>query len=827
MNTTASLPIQAILPALHSTLAAQTCAIVVAPPGSGKTTGIPLAVLHDEPSWLAQKRILMLEPRRLAARQAARYMAQRLGEPVGERVGYRTRLDSRISANTRLEVVTEGVLTRLLREDPELSEYGLVIFDEFHERSLQADLGLVLTRESQQALREDLRIVVMSATLDADALAHCLGGCPVLHSEGRSFPVSVSYSPPGRTPWLAHMAREIRLQLQQHSGSLLAFLPGEAEIRRLADLLSSLPSDTQLHPLYGQLSGEAQDQAMAPAPEGQRKVVLATAIAETSLTIEGITLVVDSGWARTAVYDAATDTTRLQTQRLSQAAAEQRRGRAGRLSEGHCVRLWDHEEHGRLRAFSTAEILQTDLTDTVLALADWGVRELNQLRWLEAPPAPAWAQARNTLTSMQALDGQGGITPYGKSLLAQGVSPRLAHLLLSARAQGQPRLGAELVALLEERDPLGREHGADIALRVNALRLEQLPDKRRLQSLRERVRRWHASAEPASTASLGGLLAQAWPDRVARRRPGPAPRYLLSNGRGAILDAQDPLAHHEWLVIAAHDGDPREAKVFLAAALSSTDTAELIAQHAQTEHQLAWDESLAAVRATAQQRLGQIVLREQPLPNPDPEQCTPLLLDYVQRTQLQSLPWTDALRQWQARVCLMHRLEPEHWPDLSDQALLASLPGWLTSWLSGMTRASQLAQLPLQQALLSQLDWPQQQQLDEQLPAAWLVPSGSRIAIDYCAAFHGGQQPVLAVKLQELFGLDHSPRLAHGRLTLSMHLLSPAQRPMAITSDLASFWRGAYHEVRKDLRGRYPKHPWPEDPLAAQATRFTKRTQPP
>lgn len=817
------LPIHDTLAELLDTLATQSSAVLIAPPGSGKTTRVPLAVLANAPSWLSTRRILMLEPRRLAARNAAHYMAHLLNESVGATIGYRTRLDSRCSAHTRVEVVTEGVLTRLLRDDPELSAYGLIIFDEFHERSLQADLGLVLTRESQQALRSDLRILVMSATLDTQALARHLGDCPVLLSEGRSFPVDTHYRPPGRLPWLNHMASEIHACLKQHDGSVLAFLPGESEIRQLSRLLGTLPAGTTLYPLYGLLSAEEQDRAITACPHGQRKVVLATAIAETSLTIDGVNIVVDSGLSRSVVFDANTGTSRLQTQRLSQAAAEQRRGRAGRQRAGICIRLWDREEHTRLAAFRNPEILQTDLADTVLALADWGVRDANSLGWLDAPPASAWAQAVAKLQQLNALDAQGGITGYGRQLLALGSALPLAHLLLCGRTQQRARLAADIVALLEERDPLGREHGADLTLRLQALRTGQLPDKARLHRLRARSKQLTAAqAVQDDWHQAAYLLGCAWPEQIARRRPGHEPRYLMANGRGAYLDASDPLTHHEWIVIAEHNGDTRDARIFLAAPLSISDVNALIAEHGRHQEQLRWDDATESIRASRQQFLGQILLNEQPLATPAAEQCLALMIVQLQKLQLAPLPFTEELRQWQARVCLMHRLEPERWPDVSDAALSADLADWLGPWLTGMTRLQQLNQLDLRRALTTRLDWSLQQQLDTLLPSAITVPSGSRIAIDYTAALGPTQQPILAVKLQELFGLAQAPVLAQGRIKLSLHLLSPARRPIAITSDLTSFWQGAYAEVRKDMRGRYPKHPWPDDPMTAVATRGTK-----
>ncbi len=844
------LPITPLLPDLLATLTQHTAVVLEAPPGSGKTTRVPLALLAGgarempadqlpggEPDWLAGQRIVMLEPRRLAARSAARYMASLLGEPVGQRVGYRTRLDTRVSAATRIEVVTEGILARLLRDDPELSAYGVVIFDEFHERSLQADLGLALVRECQEVLREDLRLIVMSATLDPGPLSRLLGNAPVLSCDGRMFPVEVRYRPPGRTPLLDHLRLEILRLLREETGSLLVFLPGEGEIRRLAERLQdAIAPDTELCPLYGQLAADAQDRAISPSPAGRRKIVLATAIAETSLTIEGIRIVVDAGQMRTPRFDPGSGMTRLVTQRVAQANAEQRRGRAGRLGPGLCIRLWSEEEQQRLRAFATPEILEADLADLVLELAAWGVRDGAGMAWLDAPPAPAWAQARELLQRLDALTADGSITPHGQALLKPGLPPRLAHLLVRGRAAGLGHLAADLAALLSERDLLGWQAGADIHARLALLRGEghdARADAGRLRLIRDSARRLAASghdrndgqrgdnnrAAPRDTAAdVGRLLALAWPDGIARRRPGREPRYLLANGRGAMLAPDDPLAGETWLVAVELDGQNREARIFQAAPVDQADIETLFARHIHQHDEFGWDAASAAVTARRSRRLGAITLSENPLPRPDPDTLLPAFMAGLKEAGSSALPWTPALRQWQARVGILHRLEPAAWPDVSDAALMAGLADWAAPWLHGLSRLSELAGFPLQDALTSRLDWPQQQALAQALPEHLTVPSGSSVAIDYTPE-HG---PVLAVKLQEMFGLSETPRLAQGRVALTLHLLSPARRPTAVTSDLASFWRQGYPEVRKDLRGRYPRHPWPEDPLTAPAQRGVK-----
>lgn len=780
------LPIDSLLPELLTRLAQHPTLLLQAPPGTGKTTRVPLALLQAD--FLQGGRIVMLEPRRLAARSAARFMASLLGEEVGKTVGYRTRLDTKVSKATRIEVVTEGILTRLLQGDATLSDYAAVIFDEFHERSLQADLGLALVRECQQVLREDLRLVVMSATLDAANMARVLGEVPVLSCSGQMFPVDVRYRAPGRAPWLEHMAGVLREVLHTEDGSVLAFLPGEGEIRRLQELLEgTLPPDVLLAPLYGQLSGEAQDQAISPAPAGQRKLVLATGIAETSLTIEGIRVVVDAGLLRLPQYDPNSAMTRLVTQRVSAANAEQRRGRAGRLGPGVCIRLWSEDEQSRLPPFAPPEILQADLTGTVLELAQWGVRDAAQLAWLDLPPAANWAQARELLQQLEALDADGAITAHGKEMLTLGLPPRLGHMLLRGRgrARGLGKLAAELAALLSERDLLPHAHGADIHDRLALLRGEQNfngVDRGRLRLVRDSARRLQQSLPPPgegarradegpreNTASsresvallaqenndaAGQLLALAYPDHIAQRRRGSEARFLLSNGRGAFLPAEDRLAREEFVVAAELDGKAREARIFLGAALSLAALEEVLGAVIRDEEFVSWDNSAQAVQARRQRRLGALVLEDKPQAAADAEKIKAVLCEAMRAAGSGVLPWTPELRQWQARVQLMHELEPEQWPAVDDAALLQSLEEWAGPYLDGVSRFSHLEKFPLREALQSRLDWPRQQRLEQELPTHLTVPSGSRIAIDYTAA----HDPVLAVKLQEMFGLRETPR---------------------------------------------------------------------
>lgn len=827
------LPIEALLPDLLSTLASGNTAVLQAPPGTGKTTRVPLALLGQP--WLGSGRIIMLEPRRLAARSAAQFMARQLGEEAGQTVGYRTRIESRVSVATRIEVVTEGILTRLLQSDPELSLYSAVIFDEFHERSLNADLGLALVRDCQQGLREDLRLLVMSATLDAQSVSALLGKAPVLACEAPLFPVETRYAPPGRAHWQDHLVAELLSLWRSEPGSMLVFLPGEGEIRRVAQALEGrLDEQTTVYPLYGALSLQEQDRAMAPCAPGQRKIVLATSIAETSLTIEGVRLVVDSGQMRKSEFDPGSAMTRLVTSRVSAASADQRRGRAGRLGPGVCVRLWSADEHVRLAPFSAPEITQADLGDVVLELAQWGVRDPSGLCWLDQPPAAHWAQARELLQALEALDDDGRITPHGRELLKPGLPPRLAHMLVRGRELGVGTLAAEVAALLSERDVLSRDAGIDLMDRVQALRGEKdfRADRGALARVRDNAKRFRERSGRTSPVfadehdALGALLVLAYPDRVARRRPGGTGggpvRYQLANGRGAVVAEDNVLAASEWLVMADLDGQARESRVYLAAQTSRAVIEQVLAADIREKDVLDWDKTTDAVRATRQRCLGQLVLEEKRVDSIRPEQLTVVLLQALRESGLDRLPWTEELRQWQARAQWMHRLEPDAFPAMDDDSLLSDLEVWAAPFMQGVTRFSHLERFPLADALASRLEWSLQQRLEKELPARITVPTGSAIRIDYCA----GEVPVLPVKLQEMFGLQETPRLAGGRVPLSIHLLSPAQRPVAVTSDLASFWRNAYADVRRDLRGRYPRHPWPEDPLKAVAQKGVKHPRP-
>jgi len=840
-----SLPVDACLPDLKAALAGQReqgrNAVLQAAPGAGKTTRVPPALLGSD--WLGDQRILMLEPRRLAARSAARFMAQQRGEQAGKTVGYRTRLDSQISGETRIEVVTEGVLTRLIQADPELSGYGLVIFDEFHERSLQADLGLALTLECQQALRPDLRIVVMSATLDMALVAELLGQAPVIQSDGRSFPVETRYLGKGQNPpvrgQLGHlpgqqlpqqMAKACLQAIREESGSILAFLPGMGEIRRTAALLESeLPEEVQLAPLHGSLPPAEQDRAIQPAPAGRRKLVLSTDIAQTSLTIEGIRVVIDGGLNRRAAFDPNSGMSRLITGRLSQADAEQRRGRAGRLAPGVCYRLWSESEHAALAPFSPPEIQQADLAPLVLELAQWGCQDPNELRWLDPPPQAHWQQAQDLLQSLEALNAKARITEHGRAMRQLGLHPRLAHMAIRAQSEGLGPLAVRISALLSERDPLGPKAGADLETRLRALMAGRLPSgpmrqlKQSIRQLERSLKLSNNRPDSEESSMAGRVLALAFPDRIARKRPGGRARYQLSNGRGAVLDEADPLGGEDWLVVAELDGQNREARIFLAAAISETELREALSHRIHSQTVTDWDEQREQVIAREETCLGALVLSERRLPDPGPEAVQAGLMAAIRRKGLDCLPWQDNSQQYLARLAWLHQLWPDQWPDVSDTALLDKLEDWLGPFVSNARRLADLKRIPLIDALRFRLPHAQQGEVDQLLPPRLTIPTGQSVRLDYRQDPSQASGPVLATKLQALFGMTETPMLANGRLPVVFHLLSPAGRPLAVTSDLASFWANAYPEVRKDMRGRYPKHPWPEDPLTAPPTQRTKR----
>ena len=837
-----TLTITNALPSLLEALSKHANAVLQAPPGAGKSTLVPLALLPC--SFIGRRKILMLEPRRLAARAVATRMASLMGENVGDSVGYRTRLESRISGRTRIEVITEGILTRMLQDDPALEDVACVIFDEFHERSLNADLGLALTLQSQETLRPDLKILIMSATLDSGAVSHLLGDAPVVSSAGRSFEVAVQYVARRNDIALElQMANVVRSALADHPGDALCFLPGAAEIRRVVrNLESGLDATIDVLPLYGDLSPAAQDAALAPARAGRRKIVLATSIAETSLTIEGVRIIVDAGLHRYTQFDPVTGMSRLETGRVSQASADQRRGRAGRLDSGVCYRLWSQSTHVSLAAQTSPEILQADLAPLGLELACWGVHEASDLRWLDAPPAAPLTQARELLQNLDALDAHQRTTEHGRAMARIGTHPRLAHMLIRAQKMGVARLACDLASIVSERDLLRAGVGsrdADIRLRLDVLRggRRDLPsgmsvDDRALAQARKTSAQWQrqfdAGSAPSSRevasggdALTGVLLGFAYPDRIGRSR-GEGGRYVLANGRGALFSEAQALTRSEFLVAAEVDGGERDARIYLAAPLTLAEIEEHFAAHVIESNVIAWDTRERAVKSMRERRLQRLVLDAKPVAQPDAQAALAAVLEGIRTEGIHSLPWTRDMRQWQARVQLMRAYMPvtstgaeSTWPDLSDAALLATLDEWAPAWLPGITRASHFARIDLGNALRARLTFAQSAVLERDTPTHFIVPSGSRIPIDYL----DGEVPTVSVRLQEVFGLTQTPSTAAGRVPLLLKLLSPAGRPVQITRDLISFWDRGYHEVMKDLKGRYPKHYWPDDPHTAVATR--------
>ena len=866
-----TLPIDAALPAITAALASSRSLVLQAPPGAGKSTVVPLELLAQP--WMSGKRLILLEPRRLAALAVAQRMAQSLDESVGRTVGYRMRMDTRVSRDTRIEVVTEGVLTRLLQSDPSLEGVAALVFDEFHERSLQADLGLALALDARDNLTPDLKIIVMSATLDGATVAQLLGDAPVVTAEARSFPVESRFLGNGAPllPDPTHrgvqespekaVQQAVGRALREEEGDILVFLPGAREIRRVHGLLSGGLDESgvkvRILPLYGELSAEDQDEALSPPAAGTRKVVLATNIAETSLTIPGVRVVIDSGLVRRSLFDPATGMSRLETQRISRASADQRQGRAGRTEPGVCYRLWSEGAHRSLAPFTAPEIAEADLAPLALDLANWGARDAAELRWLEPPPAAMLASARDLLRQLGAMDGENRITRHGREMARLSVHPRLAHMLLRAADPQVLQTAADLAALLSERDLLrgSAVRDADIRSRVEVMSgdapaqgtdrgtlqrarrvskelARQIAESRRGEprgrsegeqrgESRDRSQGEHRDESQGSgSRSVGALLALAFPDRVGRLRPGGDGRYTLANGRGAHFAEVQSLSKQEFVVAVDLDDRDRDARILLAAPITRADIEDWLGDRLERGIRVEWSSREQAVVAQRFLRLGAVVLEEKPLTEVPAESAQAAMLAGIREMGLGALPWTREARDLQARIEFARGADPGGpWPAVADQDLLDSLETWLPAWLEGVTRRDHLARLSMVEILRSRLTWELLRQLDELAPTHLQVPSGSRISIDY----QDPGSPAVSVRLQEVFGLQATPHLGGGRVPLTFKLLSPAHRPVQVTRDLAGFWRGSYAEVRKDMRGRYPRHDWPEDPLTAVPSRGSRR----
>jgi len=814
------LPIDEALPRLTAALAANNAAVLVAPPGAGKTTRVPL-VLLDEP-WAKTKKILVLEPRRLAARAAAARMAATLGEQVGDTVGLRVRFGSKVGKRTRIEVITEGIFTRLVLDDPSLDGVAAVLFDEFHERSLDADLGLALARDAQQGLREDLRILVMSATLDGARVAALLGDAPAIESQGRSFPVDTRYL--GRDPRERierQVADAVQRALRAEQGSALVFLPGAGEIRRTETLLKETVRDpaVDIVALYGALDARAQDRAISPAPKGRRKVVLATSIAETSLTIEGVRVVIDSGLSRVPRYEPDVGLTRLETVRVSRAAADQRRGRAGRTEPGVCYRLWDEPQTGALEAYTRPEILSADLSSFVLDLAEWGTSDPGQLAFLDSPPAAALSEAKALMTELGAIDAQGRITDEGRRLRALPLPPRLARMVVDAGAEGAGDEAAMIAAVLTERGLGGDD--PDLRHRLDQFRRDR---SARAQEARAMAGRWASSLhlspgrEGKKEAFPGSILALAYPDRIAKNRGGGSGGFLLANGRGGNVDAASALAREPFLVVAELTGTAAASRIVLAAPIALDEIETRFADRIEDRDAVTFDAASASLRARRTRRLGALALAEQiKSVSPDVDSAKKLA-EGIAALGIGKLPWSKAQLQLRNRVSFLRKSEGDEWPDLSDDALARSAAEWLAPYLADKTALNQIGADDLGNALDTLIPWALRKRLDAEAPTHFVAPTGSAVPIDYEAE----QGPTVSIRVQELFGLSQHPAIAGGRVPLVIELLSPGHKAVQITRDLPGFWRGSYADVRAEMRGRYPRHPWPDDPISAPPTRRAK-----
>jgi ATP-dependent helicase HrpB len=811
-----SLPVTEIIGRVRQHLAQNNTLIINAPPGAGKSTLLPLALIDEE--WISGKKIIMLEPRRLAARTIAARMASLLEEEIGNTIGYRIRFENRVSAKTKIEVVTEGILTRMLQNDNALENVALVIFDEFHERSLHADVALALCREAQNILRPGLRIMVMSATLNMPQLARMLKA-PVVESSGKQFPVQIIYTADADEQLLPELtARTVFQAVNAHPGDALVFLPGEGEIKKCAAILIGQLPEFSIHPLYGQLQQSEQQLAIMPNKYGKRKIVLATSIAETSLTIEGIKIVVDSGFARTSRFDPRSGLSRLETIRITKDSADQRAGRAGRLSSGVCYRMWTTATHSRLGEHRVPEILEADLTSMLLDLAEFGVNNIQNLSWLTAPPKAALAQATDTLEQLNALENN-RITAHGKQIHRLACHPRIAHMLLLAPDQGSKQLASDVAAILEERDPLTRDTGIDINLRVEALRrarsINNLGNRfQRIEKVAASYRKMlsiEVNNGPVDAFETGLLLAHAYPERIASARPGNNAQFQLANGRYAVIGHKDDLAHEPWLAVANMDLRDGLGKIFLAAPLNPKDLQSMVKER----ETITWDTRKGGLIANKELTIGSIILQSKPITTVSVENKLNAISEALRTEGENLLDFNDEMKQLQNRILSVKKWDPaEEWPDVSTQALLSGINVWLAPYLKDVRKPEDLKKINVADALLHSLEWEKQNALNALAPAKIEVPSGSKINIQY---FDNGATPVLAVRLQEVFGLADTPVINNGKTRLVLHLLSPGYKPVQVTSDLKSFWNNLYFEVKKELKRRYPKHSWPDDPWTAPA----------
>ena len=818
------LPVKEVIPQLLNHLTEENTVIINAPAGAGKSTLLPLSFL-DQP-WLGDKKILMLEPRRLAAKAIATRMAYFLEEEVGQTVGYRIRFENRVSENTKIEVLTEGILTRMLQSDNELKDVAMVVFDEFHERSIHADVALALCREAQQVLRPNLKIMVMSATLDMPRLTNLLK-CPSVTSEGRLFPVDIRYE--GDTDeWSIpeQCASVVKKAIKAHDGDTLVFLPGQREILQTEELLKKSLKEFAVMPLYGSLPMKRQHAAIFPHKEGKRKIVLATSIAETSLTIEGVKIVVDSGFGRTSKFDPKSGLSRLTTDQISKDSADQRAGRAGRLSSGVCYRMWSRVTHDRMDEHLVPEILEADLASLVLDMAQWGVMDISQMTWLTPPPVGAVSQASELLHQLEALEN-GKITSHGGKMLSLPCHPRIAHMLILAEEDDMTELASDIAAFLEERDPLGKEAGIDINNRIEALR--RFRSENRTGGRMSRIKKISDSYlllfnlepdnSPVDPYETGVLLTHAYPERIAHARPGNNAQFKLANGKIAAVGHRDDLAHEPWLAVANLDAREGLGKIFMASPLNPKDLAALVKE----KEVIKWDTEDGGLIAAHEMRIGNIILQSKPLPEPDESHRVEAIVDAIKKEGEQLLEFNEEVTQWQNRVLSLRKWNPQdNWPDVSTSTLLMTNEEWLSPYLTEVKKPAQLKKLNLEEILQFHLDHENQSKLDQLTPKKLQVPSGSQIQLNYRA---DGLPPVLAVRIQEVFGLSETPKINEGKIPILLHLLSPGFKPVQITDDLRSFWNNAYHEVKKDLKGRYPKHVWPDDPWNEPAIRGVKRRQ--